>query len=173
MFLGNDKKSATAFRLPSTRAVHNERRLSHSWVIGKSGVGKSTSLLRWESDDIHSGSGIAFFDTDGRAAEKLLTLIPKSRFEDVIWFDPSDYPISINPFDPVPPARRGYVAAGLVDTFKSVWGYTGFATPTLDMFLYNSARAMLDHPDGTLFAMKFLMTHPKFRKRSCLIYPIA
>ena len=165
MLLGNDNKSPTRFRLPKTRAVHNERRLSHTWVIGKSGVGKSTSLLRWASGDIEKGSGVAFFDTDGKIAEKLLTLIPKSRFDDVIWFDPSDFPISINPFDTVPQERKGYVAASLVDTFKSVWGYTGFATPTLDMFLYNSARAMLDHPDGTLFAMKFLITNQKYRKR--------
>lgn len=165
MFIGNDINIATGSRLPETRIVHNERRHSHTWVIGKSEVGKSTALLRWAVDDIHAGNGIAFFDTDGRAAEQLLTLVPKTRFEDVIWFNPSDFPISINPFDTIFPHNRGYVASSLVDTFKSVWGYAGFATPTLDMFLYNSARAMLDHPGGTVFSMKFLMTHARYRQR--------
>ena len=98
MLLGYDNKSPKRSG-EKTTAVHNERRQSHSWVIGKTGVGKSTSLLRWAADDIRSGAGVAFFDADGRAAGTLLTLIPRSRFEDVVWFDPSEFAVSINPFD--------------------------------------------------------------------------
>ena len=39
--------------------VENDRRFSHSWVIGKTGVGKSTALVRWAVDDILAGEGIA------------------------------------------------------------------------------------------------------------------
>jgi type IV secretory pathway VirB4 component len=50
----------------------NDRRFSHTWVIGKTGVGKSTALVRWAVDDIMAGDGIAFFDPHGGAADMCL-----------------------------------------------------------------------------------------------------
>jgi hypothetical protein len=41
-------------------------------VIGKTGVGKSTALVRWAVDDIMAGDGIAFFDPHGGAADMCL-----------------------------------------------------------------------------------------------------
>lgn len=145
--------------------VENDRRFSHVWAIGKTGVGKSTALIRWALEDISRGDGIAFFDPHGETAEALLGLIPKSRWSDVIWFCPPDFPIAVNPFDTVPEERRSFAAAALVDAVKAAWGYADFATPTLDMFLYNGARALIDMPDGTLFGLKFLLTSKTYRKR--------
>lgn len=165
MHLGNDQKLNKKRGDYDLVPVYNERRQSHTWVIGKAGVGKSTALLRWASADIESGCGLAFFDPMGQSAEALLNTIPATRRKDVIWFDPSEFPISINPFHAIPKERRSFVASSLVDTFKSVWGYSGVATPTLDMFLYNGARALLDMQDGTLFGLKYLLTNPSYRKR--------
>ncbi len=145
--------------------VFNDRRFSHTWVVGKTGVGKSTAMVRWAVDDIRDGAGIAFFDPHGDSAEQILLHIPPSRREDVILFDPSQLAIGFNIFDTVPEERRAFVAASLVDTFKAVWGYTDFATPTLDQFLYNGARALMDYPGGTLFQLKFLLTSSTFRQR--------
>jgi hypothetical protein len=145
--------------------VLNDRRFSHSWVIGKTGVGKSTSLVRWAIDDILAGHGVAFFDPHGDAADEILRHIPPSRREDVIYFNPFELAIGFNIFDTIPEERQGFVASTLVDTFKSVWGYGGISTPTLDQFLYNGARALIDYPGGTLFHLKFLLTSPEFRDR--------
>jgi hypothetical protein len=145
--------------------VPNDRRFSHTWVLGKTGVGKSTSLVRWAIDDILAGHGIAFFDPHGDAAEEILKHIPPSRREDVIYFNPFELSIGFNIFDTIPEERQGFVASSLVDTFKSVWGYGSIATPTLDQFLYNGARALIDYPGGTLFHLKFLLTSASFRKR--------
>ena len=165
MHLGDDQKLNRQRGSYDKIPVFNNRRQSHTWVIGKAGVGKSEALIRWAADDIRQGCGVAFFDPIGDATKTLLNVIPKARWEDIIWFDPSEFPISINPFYTVPPARRSFVASSLVDTFKSVWGYSGVATPTLDMFLYNGARALLDMQDGTLFGLKYLLTNPFYRKR--------
>ena len=143
---------------PSTRQfisvpVINDRRFSHSWVIGKSGTGKSTALIRWALDDIRNGDGVAVFDPHGDLAEAIIARIPRSRRPDVIWFDPSDFPIGFNIFDTVPEERKAFVASSVTDSIKSVWGYDDMATPALEQFLYNGARAMMDMQDGTLFAM--------------------
>ena len=70
--------------------VENDRRFSHTWVIGKTGVGKSTALIRWAVDDILAGEGVAFFDPHGDAAEEILSRVPRRRREDVLYFNPSD-----------------------------------------------------------------------------------
>ncbi len=145
--------------------VENDRRFSHTWVIGKTGVGKSTALIRWAVDDILAGEGVAFFDPHGDAAEEILARIPRRRREHVVYFNPAELAIGFNIFDTIPEERKAFVASALVDTFKSVWGYAEIATPTLDQFLYNGARALMDLPGGTLFQLKFLLTSTKFRQR--------
>ncbi|GAF67614.1 unnamed protein product, partial [marine sediment metagenome] len=145
--------------------VDNDRRFSHTWVIGKTGVGKSTALIRWAVDDILAGDGIAFFDPHGDAAEEIMRHVPKHRRNDVVYFNPYEMAIGFNPLDTVPEERKAFVASSIVDTFKSVWGYADIATPTLDQFLFNGARALMDMPDGTLFGLKFLLTSSTYRKR--------
>jgi type IV secretory pathway TraG/TraD family ATPase VirD4 len=145
--------------------VENDRRFSHTWVIGKTGVGKSTALIRWAVDDILAGDGVAFFDPHGDAAEEIMRHVPRNRRDDVVYFNPYELSIGFNPLDTVPEERKAFVASAIVDTFKSVWGYADIATPTLDQFLHNGARALMDMPDGTLFGLKFLLTSPTYRKR--------
>ncbi|WP_425417627.1 type IV secretory system conjugative DNA transfer family protein [Oricola indica] len=155
---------------PSTREfvyvpVINDRRFSHAWVIGKTGVGKSTALIRWALDDICAGDGIAFFDPHGDTAEEIIARIPRRRRGDVIWFNPAEIPVGFNIFDTIPEERKAFVASSVVDSFKSVWGYEDLATPALEQFLFNGARAMMDVPDGTLFGLKFLLTSSHYRHR--------
>jgi len=145
--------------------VINDRRFSHTWVIGKTGVGKSTALVRWALDDILAGDGVAFFDPHGDAAQDIMKHIPPKRRGDVVYFNPFEYAIGFNVLDTVPEERKAFVASSIVDTFKSVWGYADVATPTLDQFLYNGTRALMDMPDGTLFGLKFLLTSAKYRQR--------
>lgn len=58
------------------------------YVIGKTGMGKTTLLLNMILNDIYNGEGVGFIDPHGDAAEKLLDYIPKSRVKDVIYFNP-------------------------------------------------------------------------------------
>ena len=54
--------------------IYNRRRFTHTWVLGKSGVGKSTALVNWALQDIMRGDGIAFFDPHG---ERTLSTLNK------------------------------------------------------------------------------------------------
>jgi ABC-type lipoprotein export system ATPase subunit len=79
--------------------IKTEDRRRHVYVVGKTGVGKSTLLENMAIADIKSGKGIAIIDPHGELAEKLLDFIPEERLDDVIYFNPSDmeYPIAFNP----------------------------------------------------------------------------
>jgi hypothetical protein len=144
--------------------AYNNQRFAHTWVLGKSGTGKTTALLRWAIDDIHNGDGIAFFDLHGDAAQELLNYIPPHRRGDVLFYDPSDrdYPIGFNILDTVPTDNKAFIASSVVDTFKSIWGHSW--GPQLEQFLYESTAALLDVPNGTLLGIKFLLTSPTYRK---------
>lgn len=145
--------------------VYNERRTAHTWVLGKSGVGKSTALVRWAIDDITAGDGVVFFDPHGDAAEEILHHIPPHRRGDVLFYNPADreFPIGFNILDSVPPDHRPFIASSVVDAFKSIWGHSW--GPQLEMFLYAGTAALLDAPDGTLMGLKFLITSQKYRDR--------
>ena len=145
--------------------VYNTRRFTHTWVLGKSGVGKSTALINWALQDINNGEGLAFFDPHGDAAEEILLHIPKPRRNDVIIFNPADrnFPVAFNILNNILPDRRPFVASSVVDCFKSIWGHSW--GPQLEMFVYAGVAALLDVPDGTLMGLKFLLTSPAYRNR--------
>jgi hypothetical protein len=146
-------------------SISDDERSRHLWVIGKTGVGKSTFLLNAISQDIRAGNGIGVFDPHGDLADAVLSLVPRRRRNDVVLFDPSDrdFPVGFNIFDNVPVDRRPFVASSVVDCFKAIWG-TSWG-PQLEMFLYAASAALLDFPDGTLLGLKHIITSKKYRAR--------
>ncbi len=67
----------------------NDRR-NHTYVIGKTGTGKTTLLLNMILSDIFSGEGLAVMDPHGDLAEAILDYIPRHRINDVVYFNPGD-----------------------------------------------------------------------------------
>ena len=98
-------------------------RTRHVYVIGKTGMGKSTLLENMAVQDIQNGEGMCFIDPHGKTADLLLEYVPKDRVRDVIYIAPFDteYPISFNVLESVDPEKRHLVSSGLMSTFKKIW----------------------------------------------------
>jgi hypothetical protein len=64
-------------------------RLRHLWVLGPTGVGKSTLLANLISYDIHRGDALIVIDAGGDLVSDVLARIPAARHEDVIVVDPT------------------------------------------------------------------------------------
>ncbi|MEK7153561.1 MAG: DUF87 domain-containing protein, partial [Patescibacteria group bacterium] len=79
-----------------------EQRQTHTYVIGKTGTGKTTLLKSSIYQDMLNGKGLAVFDPHGDMFQELLSIVPKDRQKDVVVFDPSDgeWPIGLNILDP-------------------------------------------------------------------------
>jgi DNA helicase HerA-like ATPase len=90
-------------------AVHHEDRLRHTSVLGQTGMGKSTLLLRMIADDLEAGHGAAVVDPHGDLLEAALALVPEHRWDDAVLSEPTD------PADGDPPAVRGPGLYHLVD----------------------------------------------------------
>src|SRR5690242_4234300 len=54
-------------------------RTRHVYVIGKTGMGKSTLLENMAVQDIQNGEGMCFIDPHGKTADLLLEYIPENR----------------------------------------------------------------------------------------------
>jgi len=140
-------------------------RRRHLYVVGKTGVGKSTLLENMAIADIEAGRGIAFLDPHGESAEKLLDFIPEERLDDVIYFDPSDmeYPIAFNPMEQVGNEFRHLVASGIMGVFKKIWVDAWSAR--MEYILNNTLLALLELPNSTLLGVLRMFAEPPYRKK--------
>ncbi len=143
--------------------VDDRRR--HMYLIGKTGMGKSTILENMIIDDIRSGKGVMVVDPHGDLAEKIIEHIPSNRVNDVIYFNPADmeYPIAFNVVEQVEPHLRHLVASGLIGVFQKLWADSW--GPRLEYILRNAILAVLDYPGSTLLAVTRMLSDKNFRKK--------
>ncbi|MES2223555.1 MAG: type IV secretory system conjugative DNA transfer family protein [Patescibacteria group bacterium] len=140
-------------------------RSRHTYVIGKTGMGKSTLLENLAVQDIQDGRGLAFLDPHGKTADLLLEYVPESRMKDVLYFAPFDLdnPISFNVLEDVGPDKRHLVANGLMSAFKKIWVDAWSAR--MEYILNNILLALLEYPDSTLIGVNRILADEDYRKK--------
>ena len=140
-------------------------RSKHVYVIGKTGMGKSTLLENMAVQDIQDGNGVTFIDPHGGTAEKLLEYVPKERVNDVIYFAPFDMdnPISFNIMEDVGANKRHLVVNGLMSVFEKIWEDAWSAR--MAYILQNTLLALLEYPGATLLAVNRMYTDKEFRNK--------
>ena len=148
-----------------TFGIKAKDRTKHVYVIGKTGMGKSTLLENMAVQDIKNGEGMAFIDPHGKSADLLLEYIPPERIKDVVYFAPfdTDYPISFNVLESVDPDKRHLVVSGLMSTFKKIWQDAWSAR--MEYILTNTLLALLEYPDATLLGVNRMLSDKEFRKK--------
>ena len=145
--------------------IKTSDRRRHIYIIGKTGMGKSTLLENMIFSDIRSGKGIAVVDPHGDLADKILDFVPPNRTNDVILFDPSDrdHPVAFNMLENVDPSYNTIVASGLVGIFKKIyaesWG------PRLEHILRNTILSLLEYPNTTMLGITRILQDQDFRRK--------
>jgi energy-coupling factor transporter ATP-binding protein EcfA2 len=156
----------TDFRNGRTRfGIRNIDRARHMYVIGKTGMGKSTLLENMAAQDIQNGEGICFIDPHGSSAELMLEYVPEDRIQDVLYFAPfdTDFPVAFNPLEDVDPDKRHLVASGLMSAFKKIW--VDAFSARMEYILSNAILALLEYPDSTLLSVNRMLVEKEFRKK--------
>lgn len=145
--------------------IKRKDRSKHMYVIGKTGMGKSTLLENMAVQDIQNGEGLAFIDPHGKTAELLLEYIPEHRIKDVLYFAPFDmeYPVSFNVMEDVGADKRHLVVNGLMSTFEKIWVDAWSAR--MAYILNNTLLALLEYPGATLLGVNRMLADKDFRKK--------
>ncbi|MEI8248865.1 MAG: type IV secretion system DNA-binding domain-containing protein, partial [Candidatus Taylorbacteria bacterium] len=143
--------------------IKAEDRTRHVYVIGKTGMGKSTLLENMAAQDIQSGQGMCFIDPHGKTADLLLEYVPKERIRDVIYIAPFDveYPISFNVLENVDDSKKHLVVSGLMSTFKKIWVDAWSAR--MEYILTNTLLALMDAPGSTLLGVNRMLSDKQYR----------
>ena len=167
----DDDRRITYFASTHTRGkremfgIRGVDRGKHVYVIGKTGMGKSTMLENLAIQDIQNGEGIAFIDPHGSTAEKLLDFIPEDRIKDVVYFAPfdTDYPVGFNVMEDVGYDKRHLVVSGLMGALKRIWVDAWSAR--MEYILQNTLLALLEYPESTLLDVNRMLTNKTFRNK--------
>jgi len=145
--------------------IKRKDRRQHLYVVGKTGTGKSTFLHNLIVQDIENGEGLCVVDPHGELVESVLSKIPASRKEDVIYFNPSDteYHIGFNVLEMPDPQYKNLVASGLMSIFTKIWSNVWSAR--MEYILNNAILALVETPGSTLLGINRILVDKDFRQR--------
>jgi hypothetical protein len=135
------------------------------YIIGKTGMGKTTMMENMAIQDIRNGNGVCFIDPHGDSVAKILDFIPSNRINDVIYFNPSDLanPVAFNVMESVDDQFKHLVADGLMGVFTKIWA--NMWSSRMEYILSNTVRALLDSPGNTILGIARMYIDKAYRKK--------
>lgn len=159
------------FRNVKTRIyITPQDRLRHFYVIGQTGVGKTTMLKNMIAQDIQEGAGLCMIDPHGTDIVDVLSTIPPERIDDVIYFDPanSDTTLGLNmlEYDENSPDQKTFVVNELFSIFQKLYGANPESMgPMFELYFRNSTLLVLEDPasGNTLLDVSRVMTDSAYR----------
>ena len=144
--------------------IKQEDRLLHTYVIGKTGTGKSTLLGHMAKQDLLAGGGFTLIDPHGDLVEQLYREAVSLGRSDVIYLNATDpaQPYGYNPLRKVRKDRIPLAASGLLEVFKKMWSDAWGVR--MEHILRNALYALLEQNEATLLDIPRLFSDRKFRR---------
>lgn len=132
-----------------------EDRRRHMYVVGQTGTGKSTFLENLALQDMLSDRGFAFVDPHGDTVDRLLSMVPKERAEDIIYFSPADmeYPMGLNLFEYYEPEQKDFLIQEAINMLYKLYDpqHQGIIGPRYEHWFRNAALTVMSNPKGGTF----------------------
>lgn len=144
-------------------------RLSHLYIVGKTGVGKTTLLENLIIQDIKKGNGCALLDPHGDMVERINSRVTSHWEIDnskVVYLNAPDerQPYGYNPVRPVNTSLRPLLASGMLEVFKKLWNEAWGVR--MEHIFRNVLHTLLDQPVGSLADIPRLLTNEEFRNKT-------
>lgn len=142
-------------------------RTKHTYILGKSGTGKSYFLGQLAKQDMHDGHGLAVIDPHGDLVRDLSHYVPTDRVKETIVFQPSDEmrPVGLNLLEASSPAEAEMAAIQATDIFIKIFGNEIFG-PRIQHYFRNGCLTLMEDQDqgATLIDVPRLFVDEAFRK---------
>lgn len=126
-----------------------EDRFRHFYNIWQTGTWKSTLMLVQAKQDLDQWRWFALIDPHGDLCEFILQSYPKSRIDDLIYFNASDFdmPIGFNVFEAETEEEKDIVINDLVEMFIQMYWPEIFGPRIQDYFRY-ACLTLMEQPEG-------------------------
>ena len=160
-----DKQTNDTKPFQKVFGIELEDRRKHMYIVGKTGMGKTTMLTNMILQDIYNGLGVCFIDPHGDPSEYILDRIPPHRHQDVVYFNPADteFPIGLNILE----AQRGeppfLISSTLLAVFNKIW--EGAWSSRMEYILSNTLLTLLETEGQTLLGVIKILTDEKYRRK--------
>lgn len=137
------------------------------YLIGKTGVGKSTLIKNLILQDIETGRGCCLIDPHGDLVREVVDSISAEHQDRIINFDVPDPNMEwgYNPLAYVTEERRPLLASGILEIFKRLW--PNEFRVRMEHIFRNSILTLLEQPQATLADIMRLYTDKAYLQQ-CL-----
>jgi DNA helicase HerA-like ATPase len=156
----------TMYGLPARLPLAERTR--HLYVVGKTGSGKTSLLLRLIQDDLETGRGLCVVAPEAELfRDWLLPMVPEERADSVVYFAPGqlDNPVTFNPLALEPGDDRGRATGELLSIFRSALGDAELGA-RMTPILGNIFSVLVNRPDSTLWDVPRLLVDAAFREEA-------
>ncbi|OGG72348.1 hypothetical protein A3E65_02340 [Candidatus Kaiserbacteria bacterium RIFCSPHIGHO2_12_FULL_56_13] len=161
-----------SYRGSETRAyLSDEDRLRHLYIVGQTGTGKTGLMKSMIVEDMKAGRGVCFIDPHGNDILDVLSLVPKERYDDVVYFDPADLarPFGLNmlEYDPTHPEQKTFIINELLMIFRRLYGDVPEALgPAFEQYFRNATQLVMEDPSSgsTLLDIPRVLSNAGFRQ---------
>ncbi len=141
-------------------------RMRHTYIIGRTGTGKSELLIEMIKQDIRAGHGVCVIDPHGDLIDDTLRFIPPQRAEDVILFDPSDTerPIGLNLLESSSEEQKHFITGAIINLMYKLYDpqRTGIIGPRFEHAVRNAMLTIMCEEGSTFIEIVRIMTDQKF-----------
>jgi hypothetical protein len=143
-----------------------EDRMRHTYIIGKTGVGKSELLKEMIKQDMKASYGVCVIDPHGDLVDDVLRYIPPERAEDVILFDPADTerPMGLNLLEAKTEEQKHFISTSIINLMYKLYDpqRTGIIGPRFEHAVRNAMLTVMSEPGSTFIEVVRVLTDPKF-----------
>lgn len=128
--------------------------LSHVWMPGLTGAGKTSLLVSWVIQLFKQGIGCTIIDPSGKAVEDILAHLIQAGFyktnpnayDEVLWIEPGDSP----PYFPLDPLHQPFLSESqtikfVLEAMHRIWPALAENAPMFDRVMQHSLRLLMDN----------------------------
>lgn len=144
-------------------AIWDSDRNHHLYIVGQTGVGKSSLVEVLVRQDIKSTSGFALLDPHGDLAVRVAKHAAPEDGQRAVILDLAgdQLPYAYNPLAYSKPELRPMIASGLLNVFRTMWADAW--GPRMEHILRNALLALLDYPSASLPGILRMLSEKPFR----------
>lgn len=148
--------------------MYPEDRRRHVYVIGMTGVGKSTVMINMIVQDIRNGNGCCYIDPHGQDLQTILENVPPERADDVILFEPGDVdrPVGLNMLEASTEDEKDFVSQEMISIFYKLVSDPSMIGPMFEHYMRNAMLTLMADPENpnTIVEIPRILTDKDFQE---------